>query len=128
MRSPLRAALPIAVALAAAAPAAASEAAPPRTHASGGDKLRSGFRVPTLQHDVVADVIELIDGVPRAAFAALGTTLQYALDAGDAALRDILSFAQPSPSDEDDDPDAGAQVLATRTVVDQHWPPIPAED
>jgi hypothetical protein len=80
------------------------------TYASPAD---TGLRVLTLQHDVAADVAQLIDGAPDAGFDALETTLSFTLDARDGAIQDILSLAPPSPSDGEDADDARVHARAS---------------
>jgi hypothetical protein len=81
------------------------------TYASPAD---SGFRVLTLQHDVAADITQLLDEAPDASLEPLTTTLQFALDNRDGALDDILTLAPPAPSDDDEDAgDARVQVHAS---------------
>jgi hypothetical protein len=65
----------------------------------------SAFRVLTLQHDVAAEVTQLLDDAPATAFDSLNTTLQLALDGRDAALQDIITLAPADPSDDDEDAD-----------------------
>jgi hypothetical protein len=69
------------------APAGLTFASPPET----------AVRVLTLQHDVAADVAQLVDGAHGSGLAPISTTLNLALDRRDAALRDILRLAPPAP-------------------------------
>jgi len=80
------------------------------TYASPAD---SGFRVLTLQHDVAAEITQLLDGTPDAAFKALSITLQFTLDARDGAIQDILSLAPPGPSDDEEADDARVPARAS---------------
>jgi hypothetical protein len=80
------------------------------TYASPAD---SGFRVLTLQHDVAAEVAQLVDGAPDAGFGALGTTLSFALDSRDGAIQDILTLAPPAPSDDEGADDARVRARAS---------------
>jgi hypothetical protein len=72
------------------------------TYASPAD---TAFRVLTLQHDVAADLTQLVDGAPDAGFAALSTTLSFTLDLRDRAIQDIVKLAPPAPSDDEEGSD-----------------------
>jgi hypothetical protein len=63
----------------------------------------TGFRVLTLQHDVAADVAQLLGDVPEASLGDVGATLQFALDRRDRALKDIVALAPPAPSGDDEE-------------------------
>ena len=65
----------------------------------------TGFRVLTLQHDVAAELTQLLEDAPEASYDALATTLQFTLGARDVAIADIVRLAPPAPSDEDPDAD-----------------------
>jgi hypothetical protein len=51
----------------------------------------------SLQHDVAAGVIQLIDGAHGTGLNALSTTLNFTLDARDKAIKDILALVPPAP-------------------------------
>jgi hypothetical protein len=68
-------------------PGAVTYATPPDT----------GFRVLTLQHDVATSVAQLIDGAHGTGLNALSTTLNFALDRRDQAIKDILALSPPAP-------------------------------
>lgn len=70
------------------------------TYASPAD---TGFRVLTLQHDVAADVAQLLADVPDASLGDVGDTLQFALDRRDRALEDIVALAPPAPAGDDEE-------------------------
>ena len=72
------------------------------TYASPAD---TGFRVLALQHDVTADVAQLIGDVPETTLGDLGNTLQFALDRRDRAINDIVALAPPAPSGDDEEGD-----------------------
>jgi hypothetical protein len=57
----------------------------------------TAFRVLTLQHDVSADVAQLIDGSHGTGLDALSRTLNMANDRRDSAMQYILSVAPPAP-------------------------------
>jgi hypothetical protein len=80
------------------------------TYASPAD---TGFRVLTLQHDVAADVTQLIDDTPDTSLEALSTTLQFTLDLRDQAIQDILTLAPPAPSEDEDADDARVHARAS---------------
>jgi hypothetical protein len=63
----------------------------------------TAFRVLTLQHDVAAEIAQLIDGSHGTGLDALSTTLYLSLDRRDAALRDILTLAPPAPCPDPED-------------------------
>jgi len=64
----------------------------------------TAFRVLTLQHDVSAAMVQLIDGSHGTGLNALSTTLNQVNDRRDAALQYILTVAPPVPP-EDEDPE-----------------------
>jgi hypothetical protein len=80
------------------------------TYASPAD---TGFRVLTLQHDVAADLTQLIEDAPDSSLQAIGTTLSFALDSRDGAIRDILSLAPPAPSDDEGADEASVRARAS---------------
>jgi hypothetical protein len=61
----------------------------------------TGFAVLTLQHDVVAEISQLVDGSHGTGLAALSKTLFLALDRRDKAIQDIKTLAPPAPPPED---------------------------
>jgi hypothetical protein len=77
-------------------------------HAGGGGPVGptkagaadTAFLVLTLQHDVGAGVIDLLDADDGTSLTPLGTTLRFALAQRDRAIRDIRAFAPPAPADE----------------------------
>lgn len=80
-----------------------------RAHASGdpagpayATPPDTGFAVLSLQHDVAAEVTQLIDGSHGAGLNALSTTLYFALDRRDRAIQDIFTLAPPAPPEEPD--------------------------
>jgi hypothetical protein len=99
-----------------------------RAHASGdappGPALASpadsGFLVLTLQHDVAAGTVAIIDGADDSALFALGTTLTLALAQRDQSLKDILAMAPPAPPSDlwvNARASGGAPVVATFDTV-----------
>jgi hypothetical protein len=80
------------------------------TYASPAD---TGFRVLTLQHDVAADVAQLLGDVPETSLGDLGNTLQFALDRRDRAIKDIVALAPPAPSGDDEEGGDEASAHAT---------------
>jgi len=79
------------------ASAAQEEGGP--TYASPAE---SGFAVLSLQHDVAAEVVQLIDGSHGAGLNALSKTLYLTLDRRDRAIQDIFTLAPPAPPEEPD--------------------------
>jgi len=61
----------------------------------------TGFAVLSLQHQVVAEVTQLIDGSHGTGLNALSRTMFLALDRRDQAIQDIRTLAPPAPPDED---------------------------
>ena len=61
----------------------------------------SAFKVLSLQHDVSAAVVQLIDGSHGTGLKALSTTLYLTLDRRDRAIQDIKALAPPPPPPED---------------------------
>jgi hypothetical protein len=72
--------------------------ATPATYAGPAD---TAFRVLTLQHDVSASMVALIDGAHGTGLNALSTTINLANDRRDQALAYILSVSPPAPPPED---------------------------
>jgi hypothetical protein len=80
-----------------------------RAHMSGGapaggtyaGPADTAFRVLTLQHDITAATVGLIDGAHGAGLNALSTTLNLTNDRRDAAIKYIASVAPPAPPAED---------------------------
>ena len=79
-----------------------------RAHASGdgagptyATPPDTGFAVLSLQHDVAAEVVQLVDGSHGAGLNALSRTLFLALDRRDQAIQDIRTLAPPAPPPED---------------------------
>ena len=68
--------------------------ATPATYAGPAD---TAFRVLTLQHDVSASMVALIDGAHGTGLNALSTTINLANDRRDQALAYILSVSPPAP-------------------------------
>jgi hypothetical protein len=62
----------------------------------------SGFAVLSLQHDVSAEVVQLIDGSHGAGLNALSKTLYLTLDRRDRAIQDIVTLSPPAPPEEPD--------------------------
>lgn len=60
----------------------------------------SGFAVLSLQHDVAAEVVQLIDGSHGAGLNALSKTLYLTLDRRDRAIQDIFTLAPPVPPED----------------------------
>jgi hypothetical protein len=60
----------------------------------------TGFAVLTLQHDVVTEVVQLIDGSHGTGLDALSRTLFLALDRRDQAIQDIRTLAPPVPPED----------------------------
>ena len=61
----------------------------------------TAFAVLSLQHDVAAEITQLIDGSHGTGLAALSKTMFYALDLRNKAIQDIRTFAPPAPPPED---------------------------
>jgi hypothetical protein len=61
----------------------------------------TAFLVITLQHKVAAGMIQSIDGSHGTGLNALSTTLHFALNARDQAIRDIVALAPPAPPADD---------------------------
>jgi hypothetical protein len=61
----------------------------------------TAFAVLSLQHDVAAEVTQLVDGSHGTGLAALSKTLFLALDRRDQAIQDIKTLAPPAPPPED---------------------------
>jgi hypothetical protein len=57
----------------------------------------SGYLVLTLQHRVAAAMIQLVDGAHGTGLAAISTTLNFANDRRDQAIKDIVALAPPAP-------------------------------
>jgi len=79
-----------------------------RAHASGdpvgptyATPPDTGFAVLSLQHDVAAEVVQLVDGSHGTGLNALSTTLFLALNRRDQAIQDIRTLAPPAPPPED---------------------------
>ena len=70
------------------------------TYASPAD---TAFLVLSLQHEVAAETVQLIDGSHGTGLNALSTTLYFALDRRDQAIQDILTLAPPVPCDPEDE-------------------------
>ena len=79
------------------ASAAQEEGGP--TYATPAD---SGFAVLSLQHNVAAEVVQLIDGSHGAGLNALSKTLYLTLDRRDRAIQDIVTLSPPAPPEEPD--------------------------
>ena len=60
----------------------------------------SGFAVLSLQHDVAAEVTQLIDGSHGAGLNALSKTLYLTLDRRDRAIQDIFTLSPPAPPED----------------------------
>ena len=60
------------------------------------------FAVLTLQHDVAAAMVQLVDGSRGTTLAALNTTLFLALNRRDGAIQDIRAFAPPADPEAED--------------------------
>ena len=69
----------------------------------------------TLQHEVAAGMVQLIDGSHGTGLAALSTTLNFALDRRDQALQDIVDLAPPAPPVAED-ASAGPKARAAGTA------------
>jgi hypothetical protein len=63
----------------------------------------TAFLVLSLQHEVAAETVQLIDGSHGTGLNALSTTLYFALDRRDQAIQDILTLAPPVPCDPEDE-------------------------
>ena len=61
----------------------------------------TAFAVLSLQHDVAAEITQLIDGSHGTGLAALSKTMFLALDRRDQAIQDIKTLAPPPPPEED---------------------------
>ena len=77
------------------ASAAQEEGGP--TYATPAD---TGFAVLSLQHDVAAEVVQLVDGSHGAGLNALSKTLFLALNRRDRAIEDIFTLAPPVPPED----------------------------
>jgi hypothetical protein len=73
------------------------------TFASPAD---TGVLVLNLQHEIVADMVEFIDGAHGTQLNALSRTISFTLDRRDQALKDIVALVPPAP------PAADARVHA----------------
>jgi hypothetical protein len=80
------------------------------TYASPAD---TAFRVLTLQHDVAADLTQLVEDAPDSSLDAIGTTLSFTLESRDGAIQDIRTLAPPASSDDDDAEDASVHARAS---------------
>jgi hypothetical protein len=60
----------------------------------------TAFLVISLEHSVAAGMIQSADGSHGTGLNALSTTLNYALNQRDQAIRDIVALAPPAPPDE----------------------------
>jgi hypothetical protein len=90
------------------------------TYASPPD---TAFRVLTLQHDVAAAMVALIDGAHGTGLNALSTTLNQVNDRRDQALAYILSVAPPVPPEDD-----AADAARVRAHVSQEEDAVPTFD
>lgn len=63
----------------------------------------TGFAVLSLQHDVAAEVVQLVDGSHGAGLNALSKTLFLSLDRRDRAIQDIVTLAPPVPPEDIED-------------------------
>jgi hypothetical protein len=80
-----------------------------RARASGGAPVGptlaspadTGFLVLSLQHEVAADVIQLVDGAHGTGLNMLSRTLFFSLDRRDKAIQDILVLSPPAPPADD---------------------------
>ncbi len=90
-------------------PPTEDRAVPRRRAKASGDPVgptyatpaETAFAVLSLQHDVAAATVQLVDGAHGAGLTALGTTLFLALDRREAAIEDIHILAPPPPPIED---------------------------
>ena len=79
-----------------------------RAHASGGAPAGPtlaapadpGVAVLSLQHDVAADMIQLVDGAHGTGLDMISRTLFFALNRRDQAIQDILVLSPPAPAQE----------------------------
>jgi hypothetical protein len=99
------------------------------TYASPAD---TAFRVLTLQHDVAADVTQMIEDAPATIFQPLSETLSFTLDSRDGAIEDIVTLAPPAPSDDEDAGDARVHARASGdgpvvTTFDTVMPNVPPQ-
>src|SRR3954452_18507682 len=84
----------------------------------------SAFVVLSLQHEVAATVVQLIDGSHGTGLKALSTTLYLTLDRRDRAIQDIKTLAPPVPPEDlmrarasqDEDPPVGFDTVMPETV------------
>jgi hypothetical protein len=99
-------------------------------HASGGAPAgptkaapaQTAFLVITLEHAVASAMIQSVDGSHGTGLTALSTTLNYALNQRDQAIRDIVALAPPAPPAEaraapTAGASGGAPVVATFDTV-----------
>jgi hypothetical protein len=90
-------------------PPATEDVYRPRARKSGGAPTGPTVAAPadtamlvlTLQHDIAAEVVQLIDGAHGTGLNALSTTLNFTDDRRDGALQYILSVAPPAPPADD---------------------------
>jgi hypothetical protein len=87
----------------------------------------SAMRALTLQHEVVSAVIQLIDGSHGAGLAPLSTTLNFALDRRDAALREIVTLSPPAPVAQDSRARARAAGAPVAATFDTLMPTLPPQ-
>jgi hypothetical protein len=81
----------------------------------------------TLHHEVVASMTQLIDGAHGLGLAPLSTTLNFALDRRDQAVRDILALAPPAPVATDSSVRAHAAGGAVTATFDAVMPNVPPQ-
>ena len=90
-------------------PPTEDRAVPRRRAKASGDPVgptyatpaETAFAVLSLQHDVAAATVQLVDGAHGAGLNALSTTLYLTLDRREAAIEDIHILAPPVPPEED---------------------------
>ena len=97
----------------------ASQAAAPPTFATPPD---TAFLVLNLQHEVAAATVELIDGSHGTGLNALSTTLNFALDRRDQAIKDIVALAPPAPPPAEDARAHASQEEAAAPTFDTVMP------
>jgi hypothetical protein len=87
----------------------------------------TGVLVLNLQHEVAAATVQLIDGAHGTGLNALSTTLNFALDRRDQALKDIVALAPPAPPAADARVHAhvsDAPVINTFDILMPNYPPM----
>jgi hypothetical protein len=108
-------------------PPAEEARARPGAHVSGDGPAGPAKAAPadtallvlTLQHDVTAGAVDLLDGATGDAAVAATTTLAFALAQRDQAIRDIRTYAPPEPADDARAAGGGPAVATFATLMPQ---------